>query len=287
MSHNQLIYTICRYFAATMLLLYGFAKINGSQFTVTDSLLDEKLETLSGIGLVWYFFGYSTAYKIAIGLVEIGGGILLLFRRTTLIGSVAMTGVMFNILLIDLLFQIGSGALMMAMFITMSLMIINAFHWQDLVDLFWTQQNPVYGESSKKTAVVTGKMMLKAFILIFSFIATYYLANFSNRSPTPIDGTWDVVLFTPEPDNRQVPERIYFEFNRAYQARFRYSESFSDPLHFTVDSENYSLKIWDTWLDKETKLFDGTYKLNNDTLKIRGIFSTSHSPVDIVLHKVR
>jgi len=43
--------TIVRYGAALVLLVYGFAKINGSQFTILDSELDKPLGQVSGFWL--------------------------------------------------------------------------------------------------------------------------------------------------------------------------------------------------------------------------------------------
>ena len=48
-----------RYGAALVLLVYGFAKINGSQFTILDSELDKPMGRVSGFWLTWYYFGYS------------------------------------------------------------------------------------------------------------------------------------------------------------------------------------------------------------------------------------
>ena len=48
---------VARWVAATICILYGFAKINGSQFTVLDSELTKPLGDVSGFWLTWYF-GY-------------------------------------------------------------------------------------------------------------------------------------------------------------------------------------------------------------------------------------
>ena len=45
---------VVRWFAALILIVYGFAKLNGSQFTVLDSELDKPMGTVSGFWLTWY-----------------------------------------------------------------------------------------------------------------------------------------------------------------------------------------------------------------------------------------
>jgi hypothetical protein len=63
--------------AALICLVYGFAKINGSQFTILDSELTKPMGEVSGFWLTWYYFGYSPFYGTLIALIQIGAGILL------------------------------------------------------------------------------------------------------------------------------------------------------------------------------------------------------------------
>ena len=53
------IYTFCRYFAASMILIYGFAKIIGTQFRSSLITYDTPVGALDGMRLVWFYFGYS------------------------------------------------------------------------------------------------------------------------------------------------------------------------------------------------------------------------------------
>lgn len=90
-------YDFCRYAAAALLLLYGFAKLTGAQFTVLDSELDKPLRDVSGFWLTWYCFGYSQVYGTVIALAQIAGAVALLFPRTALLGACAMLPVIANI----------------------------------------------------------------------------------------------------------------------------------------------------------------------------------------------
>lgn len=66
-----------RWLAAVLMIAYGFAKLNGSQFTVLDSEVTKPMGEVSRFWLTWYYFGVSTVYGTVIALVEIGGGLLL------------------------------------------------------------------------------------------------------------------------------------------------------------------------------------------------------------------
>ncbi len=48
-------YSFLRYFVALAVILYGFAKLNGSQFTILQSELDKPLGEVSGFWLTWYY----------------------------------------------------------------------------------------------------------------------------------------------------------------------------------------------------------------------------------------
>src|SRR5690349_4925340 len=66
-----------RWIAAILLIFYGFSKVNGAQFRVIDSELARPLGDVSGFWLTWHYFGYSSAYRLVLAVVEIGGGVLL------------------------------------------------------------------------------------------------------------------------------------------------------------------------------------------------------------------
>src|SRR5665213_1292596 len=95
-----------RWIAATLCIFYGFAKLNGSQFTVLDSELSRPLGQVSGFWLTWYYFGYSAAYGTAIALLQILAGILLVVPRTALLGALVLLPIAVNIVLVDVFFGV-------------------------------------------------------------------------------------------------------------------------------------------------------------------------------------
>ncbi len=98
---------LVRYYLAVVLLLYGFAKIFKSQFPAPDELrLTETYGDSSPMGLAWTFFGYSTAFNIFMGFFESIGGVLMLFRRTTLFGACIAATVVTNIVLINFCYDV-------------------------------------------------------------------------------------------------------------------------------------------------------------------------------------
>lgn len=123
---------IIRYWLASQICTYGFAKILGTQFHTPDYRLDMALGEVNGFGLTWYYYGYSYTLAVIIASVQIGGSILLLFRKTTLLGAFILLPVMVNILLINVFFTIASGAFLNSILFTLALLLLIAIEQQKI-----------------------------------------------------------------------------------------------------------------------------------------------------------
>jgi hypothetical protein len=130
-----------RYLSAYMLFTYALSKLAGVQFTLPPDIGRRAIGSLSGYQLTWYYYGYSHVYASILGLTQLAGGSMLLFRKTALLGAALMTPVMVNILMINLFFHITVGAVCAAAFIFVSMV---ALLWRErgaLLGLFWRRQN--------------------------------------------------------------------------------------------------------------------------------------------------
>ncbi|NAS22189.1 DUF4240 domain-containing protein [Herbidospora sp. NEAU-GS84] len=118
-----------------------------------------------------------------------------------------------------------------------------------------------------------------ALLLVLPASCSYYIANYNNRLPTPLDGTWDVTAGAFQPEGLPGPvERVYFEHNRAYQVVLR-SEHTWRRHHFEVDPAASTITIWRTWLSKGEQLLSGRYVLTGDRLAITATDTTSGRPL--------
>ena len=109
-SYSRLFYFLrifIRYYLAQYLLLYGYAKILKFQFPPPDlRRLSETYGESSPMGLAWTFLGFSNAFNYFMGFFEAIGGVLLLFRRTTLLGACIACTVMVNVVLINFCYDV-------------------------------------------------------------------------------------------------------------------------------------------------------------------------------------
>lgn len=104
---NTLMRTILRYHVGFTLFLYGIAKVYLYQFGYMGlDRMDAAVGNQSPMGFLWLFMSYSPTYNIGTGLIEMIGGLLLLFRRSTLLGAIISFVAMANVVLIDISYDV-------------------------------------------------------------------------------------------------------------------------------------------------------------------------------------
>jgi hypothetical protein len=259
---------VIRYLSALLILTYGFAKINGSQFTILDSELDKPTGQVSGFWLTWYYFGFSPFYGTFLALVEIVGAILLTFRRTTLLGACILAPMLANIVLIDIFYGVELGATATAILLLAAMVWLIIPQRRELLAIFW----PATGPANSTALVITGwSVRLAMFALAFGF--TYWAANYNNRNPTPIDGVWDVVRV--EPQLADEPKVIFFEYNRAGMAVFKSVGGIYQQHEFEVDPKTQRIQMWGKWLAKRARIFEGRYTVAGSELTLNGTWGDS------------
>lgn len=99
---------VLRLFLCTMMVLYGVAKlVDAGQFPPpSPARLDQSFGDASPMGLLWTFMGHSKAYTVFGGLAELAGGLLLLSRRTAVIGALVTAAVMTNVVVLNMSYDV-------------------------------------------------------------------------------------------------------------------------------------------------------------------------------------
>lgn len=100
-------YVYVRYALAAIMLGYGLAKIPPMQFQPPGpNRLIRTFGESSPMGLLWTFMGFSPAYTMFAGAMEAVGAVLLLWRRTTTLGAVVLTGVLLNVVMLNFCYDV-------------------------------------------------------------------------------------------------------------------------------------------------------------------------------------
>lgn len=205
-GYNKLYYwlrIVVRYYFVLILFVYGFIKIIKLQFPYPSlTKMVDPFGASSPMGLAWNFIGYSPGYNFFIGAGEVLAGILLLFRRTVLMGSLLALVIMVNVAAMNFMYDIP-----VKIFST-NLVLLSAFlaaHDWDRVKKFFILNQPTipsvnWRPSWPRWATITGYVIKAAFI-VFALHATawtYYQNSreYGDNAPKPpLYGIYNVEEF--------------------------------------------------------------------------------------------
>lgn len=141
-SYNAAYYwliVLVRFYLAFTLVMYGAIKVIKLQFY--DSSLDRLLTPFgdaSPMGLAWRFLGFSKGYNIFMGVIEISA-ILLLFRRTVIVGAFLALAATVHVMAMNYFFDVPVKLLSTAL-VVMCLFIL-APHFLKLYKFFVKYEN--------------------------------------------------------------------------------------------------------------------------------------------------
>ncbi len=239
---------IIRYWLVFEICTYGFAKILGTQFQTAHYQQDTLLGNASGFTLTWYYFGYSYINACIIAAAQIGGAVLLLFRRTILLGSIMLLPVMVNIMLINIFYDIATGAFTNSVIFTIGLLFLMSLYWQHLKEVFLQLQ-------SNLPTIKFGwfKYFLKALPVLLSFLLIQSFL-WSDKSDKKLIGTWQV--------KRMVKNGDTLDSKRWFTDSLCYSKVYFDGGRGIALSPNPYTYLW-----KEARRGSYKYDEKNHQLK--------------------
>jgi len=168
-----------RYFCSFMLYMYGVSKLLHLQFNMSSQLAQRPIGSLNGYQLTWFYFGYSRVYASILGLTQVAGATLLLFRKTTLFAAAAMLPVLANIVFINMFIMVDDfGPYFMSVLISASLLTILWHQRAALLTLFWVDQRGEPIASSRTHVWIRTLIVLAAgSIMISGAIIQHYLKH--------------------------------------------------------------------------------------------------------------
>ncbi|MEP4578209.1 MAG: hypothetical protein ABJZ80_08525, partial [Gilvibacter sp.] len=90
-NYNNLFYwfiVVLRIYLIFFMFTYGFVKLIQLQFPYPSlTRMLQPLGDFSPMGLAWTYLGYSKGYNLFMGIMEVMGGLLLIPKRTSTLGS--------------------------------------------------------------------------------------------------------------------------------------------------------------------------------------------------------
>lgn len=132
---------VTRYFIALDLCMFGFQKIFHLQFAIPLGVLDNPFSSLTGEQMIWAFFGHFYAFTVIIAALQMGGSLLLLFSRTRLLGTIILLPVLFNIMLLDYFYNLGTVVNIYVTLLTLAVIYLLLLDYDRLVQFFFAAKN--------------------------------------------------------------------------------------------------------------------------------------------------
>lgn len=202
------LYTFCRYFLATFIISYAFAKILGTQFTSQPSVYDRPIGSLSGFQLTWYYYGYSYWYGLVIAVTQIISALLLFFRKTTRLGVILYLTFMVNITMVDFAYGIDE-AKGMALILTLMALFILLSDYKLFYKYFITEPE-LFAEDERPNWLKKAKIVKFIYIPLV-FIGIFFLLSAMKKKYMGMNefyGTWE---------NTANGDRLHFEAGNSFQ----------------------------------------------------------------------
>jgi hypothetical protein len=257
-THKRLQYLFSIIIRITLFLsmqLYGFGKVLKGQFP--DHSYEKLIQTvgeMSPMGLAWTFMGHSHMYNLFIGFAEILGGVLMLYRKTVTLGSLIILGVMTNVFMMNMTYDIPvkivSGQLILMTLILLS------FDRVRLVNFFFKNHDVSKREfnsstsESKSTAVAGLKKLLM--FGIFSIVGFQVFLQYNMldqlKDKSTFYGLWETELFVMNKDTlppllKESERWRFFIVERKNSASIKSMDGEMDRFKFDLDENNQTISL--------------------------------------------
>jgi len=268
-------FTALRYFLALYLLIYGLSKVFPLQFGngIHAYTLSKTYGEATPMNLLWTFMGHSRPYTIFAGLSEVIAGLFFLFRRTTLLGALTSFGVMLNVFLLNLFYdvpvKIFSGHLLLFS------IFIAGYYIKPLLNLFLYNKTaeplelPGFNFTPNEHQFLLIFKKLFVGIIVILVIGSFFgLSNLVNRShivKSDAEGIHRIINFEKH-------NEILVELSDNIWDKVIIYEDDGWMIHF----ENGKRKFEEISIDTTNKVIKDTsdgylnYTLKNDTFNMRG-----------------
>ena len=281
---------ILRVFLFAAMMLYGLVKVFKGQFSDAGlELLLQPVGEMSPMGLAWTFMGHSMMYNIFLGVVEVFGGILLLNRKTVTFGSFVIMGIMANVFMMNLAYDVPVK--LFSFHLLLMSLILFIVDWNRIKQVFFKN------ETTEKVAYFTpklnkpferlikgGKGLVK--ILITVIIAVQCFVQFDLREQlkekSDLYGIWETQIFVKNRDTLKPILTDDFQWrylivdskNKAAVKKMnetfdRYNFQFSDkPNQLIFLKEEDSLEQHFSFQFKDSKELSLNGVLKGDTISV-------------------
>jgi hypothetical protein len=244
------------------LAMIGWQKLFHLQGQVPLGQLEEPFRSFPGETLTWAFFGRSFPFFCLIGVLQIAGACLLMFRRTRLFGAIVLLPVILNIVLLNIFYGFEAGDTVHAIVLLTGLLCLILAHWRRLVAVFFRED--IGGSSGLVLPVV---VTVAPLVLVLSFgppdrnpqlTGKYRVEDLTvNGIPTAVTSCQDSVLTTVYFDQGNDVVLDFNSLQRRWIGRYRL-DRISGAL---TASWRYPVPVKDPLVGRLDRVQEGEWRL--------------------------
>jgi hypothetical protein len=268
---------VIRYILGIWMITYAVVKILRVQFVIIPfSMWQQPLESLTGRTIAWAFLGYSPWFQMLLGFLEFIPALLLLFRRTTLLGGILLLPVTLNVLLINYALNLWDGTKLIAVMIFALNCLVLLFEWKRI----WELAMIVIGKGKRlKFSALEICINLVLAIGVVWFIAVN--VNIYKKQTNALTGDWynkhpyEWTLQSEKIGDSILPHRLMKSY---FGSRGKYSEINDtglikgNTLTYSIDEKTHQLNFYSNGYKLVNKW---TYTLLGDTgLKVESVIDS-------------
>lgn len=209
-NHCRLLYHClrvgARYYLCTQWFTYGFSKLFKWQFYLPEpNTLYTPFGQLSPDILYWSTMGLSRTYSVLTGSIEVVAGLLLLFRRTALLGAAISLAALLNIFIVNLSFDISVKLYTLFLLLLCAVVLMPGAKglWAAFLQRRYV---PVVPQPTAPLKYRRAYIVLKVLVILLMVVdglALYIQSgnyNDDEQPRPPLHGAYDVTLFVKEGD---------------------------------------------------------------------------------------
>lgn len=171
------------YYLSSKMICFAIPKFLFMQFRILHYESFVPLAELTKYQHMWSFFGRSYNYNLFIGFMEFLSGALILFKRTRLIALLILVGILTNILILNIEFEIDFAISHVTVDLILVLLLLSTYR-RDLYK-FFISLGGKFNDAGKTKKTRLGQVIPYIFLITLSI--SYFVFSLSMKSKYIVD----------------------------------------------------------------------------------------------------
>ncbi|RYG02050.1 MAG: hypothetical protein EOO02_11385, partial [Chitinophagaceae bacterium] len=240
---------IVRYVLAMGMIPYAITKILRTQFVLLPAANWQRpIEEISGSAIAWTFLGYSPWFQVLLGFLELIPALLLLFRRTTLLGAILLLPMTINVYLINIALNLWDATKQISLILLLLNLTVLIFKWKSIVEIV----NIIIARAKRFRFNAVEALINTVLVVVIGYFAMQPLIAYKNER-NELTGDWynlhpiEWVLTEEKINDSILPARNYKAYYGAYGSYSRNGDNGlldRDIRSYSLNKEKHELTLF-------------------------------------------